>query len=134
MSIQRRQIGGIRGDRIIRMLGRSFPHSQCIAEIIKNSNDDYATNELEPDSRIILIMVVSGEVHDRMLILDVGNSMTPSELDRWATWGEESTHRAGEGEQGIGGKASMRQLADENATMTTFKQGLMTKAGFYKDT
>ena len=134
MSIQRRQIGGIRGDRIIRRLGNSFTHSQCIAEIIKNSNDDYATNELEPDSRMILIMVVSGKEHDRMLILDVGNSMTPRELDRWATWGEESTHRAGEGEQGIGGKASMRQLADENATMTTFKQGLMTKAGFYKDT
>ena len=133
MSPQRRQIGGIRGDRIIRRLGNSFTHSQCIAEIIKNSNDDYATNELAPGARMILIMVVCGEAHDRLLILDVGNSMTPLELDRWATWGEESYHRAGEGEQGIGGKASMRQLADENASLTAFKDNLMTTAGFYKD-
>ena len=133
MRPQRRQIGGIRGDRIIRRLGNSFTHSQCIAEIIKNSNDDYATNDLPPNARMILIMVVCGETHDRLLMLDVGNSMTPLELDRWATWGEESYHRAGEGEQGIGGKASMRQLADESSSLTAFKNNFMTTAGFYKD-
>lgn len=132
---RRRSIGIVRTDRLIQRLGNSFTHAQCIAEIMKNSNDEYATiiSELDPDQRMILIMIVSGQEHDHMIILDIGNSMTPIELERWASWGEESQDRAGEGDQGVGGKASMRQLASEQATMTTFKNNLMTTAGFYKD-
>jgi len=134
MTILRKDIGIIRWDRVADRLDNLFTYPQCLSEIIKNSNDEYSTisEEIHENDRLIVIMVVQRPLKDYMLILDVGNSMTPDEMYRWASWAEESEDREGEGDQGLGGKSSMRKLASEQATITCFKNGQMTEAGFYK--
>jgi len=134
MTILRKEIGIIRWDRVADRLDNLFTYPQCLSEIIKNSNDEYSTisEEIEESDRLIIVMVVQGPSRDYLLVLDVGNSMTADEMYRWASWAEESEDREGEGDQGLGGKSSMRKLANEQATITCFKNGLMTEAGFYK--
>lgn len=134
MTILRKEIGIVRWDRVADRLDNLFTYPQCLSEIIKNSNDEYSTisEEIEEEERLIIVMVVQNTYQDYMLILDVGDSMTPDEMHRWASWAEESEDRQGEGDQGLGGKTSMRKLASEQATITCFKNGQMTEAGFYK--
>jgi len=127
------EIGRIHSERVIPLLGRSFPTKRKIAEILKNSNDEYHRLENEgewnqDDERFILAMLDG----DNLVIIDAGG-MTAKAIDNWSGFGVESDESTGEGEQGIGAKASMRQLCDNGAFLFSSSAGRLNVAAFHQN-
>ena len=126
------KIGRVNDARLISRLGTQMSPELRITEIAKNGNDEYEKIDTEEgiatDSRFIIIYVNEEDI----FVLDLGG-MDADTINHWSEFGVATKDRVGEGEQGFGAKAGMRQACDEGAYLTSFKDGLLNKVGFTKD-
>lgn len=126
------KIGRVNDARLISRLGNQMSPALRIVEIGKNGNDEYekidAEIGIDPESRFIIYFISEEDI----FILDLGG-MDAETINHWSEFGVESKDGAGEKEQGFGAKAGMRQACDEAAYLTSFKNGLLNKVGFVKE-
>ena len=114
--------------RVMDRLLADMPLVNGLAELMKNSKDNYEENGISEEKRFIL--TICDFENDSIHIIDLGG-MNSDDVKQWKRWADDTALSVkGEGGQGMGGKAAMINIPSRYSSLETVSDGLRTKMGF----